>query len=61
MDQFMVDLGAQTDVQIGDEVVLFGHQEDAHVSITEIARKLETIPYEVTCWVSQRVPREHLR
>ncbi len=61
MDQFMVELGLQTDVQIGDEVVLFGHQENAHVSITEIARKLETIPYEVTCWVSQRVPREHLR
>ncbi len=61
MDQFMVDLGAQTDVQTGDEVILFGKQGNEHISIVEISRKLETIPYEVTCWVSRRVPRIHER
>jgi len=61
MDQFMVDLGPKTDVKVGDEVVLFGPQGKEHISIVEIARTLETIPYEVTCWVSKRVPRVHLR
>ena len=61
MDQFMVNLGAQTDVEIGDEVVIFGRQKDAHISIVEVSRKLETIPYEITCWVSRRVARIHYR
>ncbi len=61
MDQFMVDLGPQTDVQAGDEVVLFGAQDKEHITIIEISRMLETIPYEVTCWVSRRVPRVHIK
>ncbi len=61
MDQFMVDLGPKTDVQIGDEVVLYGKQGDEHISIVEVSRRLETIPYEITCWVSRRVPRVHLK
>ncbi|MHB2154990.1 alanine racemase [Calditrichota bacterium GD2] len=62
MDQFLVDLGPRLNgVKVGDEVVLFGKQETAHIKIIEIAEKLETIPYEVTCWVSGRVPRIHLK
>ena len=61
MDQFMVDLGPRTDVAIGDEVVLYGKQGNEHISIVEVSRVLETIPYEVTCWVSKRVPRVHKR
>ena len=62
MDQFLVDLGHNArDIAPGDEVILFGRQGDEHIKIVEIADKLETIPYEVTCWVSRRVPRIHLR
>ena len=61
MDQFLVNLGAESPVKIGDEVVLFGQQEQTRISITEISRKLQTIPYEVTCRISRRVPRVHLK
>ncbi|NOX88185.1 MAG: alanine racemase [Calditrichaeota bacterium] len=61
MDQFMVDLGPATDVKIGDEVVIFGKQGKEHIKIIEIAKTLQTIPYEVTCWISRRVPRIHCR
>ncbi len=62
MDQLLVNLGKNlNNVQIGDEVVLFGPQGTEHIKIVEIAEKLETIPYEVTCWVSRRVPRIHLK
>ncbi len=61
MDQFLVNLGPESPVKIGDEVVLFGQQEQARISITEISRKLQTIPYEVTCRISARVPRVHLK
>jgi len=60
MDQFMVDLGPRTAVKTGDEVVLYGRQGKEHISIVEVARLLQTIPYEVTCNVSARVPRVHI-
>ncbi|MCG8570911.1 MAG: alanine racemase [Spirochaetes bacterium] len=56
MDQCMVDLGPQTDVQLYDDVVLFGAQSGA-ASAEDIGKIINTIPYEVTCFVSKRVPR----
>ncbi len=61
MDQIMVDLGPESDIRPGEEVVLFGRQGDEEVSVYSICEKLQTIPYEVTCWVSARVPRVHTR
>ena len=60
MDQILSDLGTNSSVQVGDEVVLFGEQDNARISIIDLCRKLETIPYEVTCCVSKRVPRVHI-
>jgi len=60
MDQIMVDLGPESDVCPGDEAVLFGRQGDEEVSVYSICEKVQTIPYEVTCWVSARVPRIHI-
>ncbi|TVQ38737.1 MAG: alanine racemase [Spirochaetaceae bacterium] len=56
MDQFMIDVGPDARVQREDEVVLFG-PDPAGPDAEEIAGLLGTIPYEVTCWVSKRVPR----
>lgn len=61
MDQFIVWLGSDTSIKPGDEVVLFGLQEKEHISIIEVSRILKTIPYEITCWISQRVPRVHIK
>jgi alanine racemase len=57
MDQIMIDLGDMKDVRVDDEVVLLGKQGDEEISIYEWCRRLETIPYEVTCGISQRVAR----
>ncbi|MGH7595409.1 MAG: alanine racemase, partial [bacterium] len=57
MDQIMIDLGDMKDVQTGEEVVLLGKQGDEEISIYEWCRRLETIPYEVTCGISRRVAR----
>ena len=58
MDQMMVDVTAVPDVQEGDEAILWG----GTVSDTAetIARKTDTISYEVLCGVSRRVPRVYL-
>lgn len=57
MDQIMVDVGLASEIEVGDEVVLLGQQGQDEITIYEICDKLNTIPYEVTCWVSERVPR----
>ncbi|ACJ75751.1 alanine racemase [Thermosipho africanus Ob7] len=55
MDQFVVE--ADDEVKIGDEVILIGKQGNEFISAEEIADKVGTINYEVTCRISERVPR----
>ena len=56
MDLFMADV-TDVDCKIGDKVEIFGD----HVTATEIADKLDTIPYEVLTSVSTRVKRIYYR
>ncbi|HSK33724.1 MAG TPA: alanine racemase [Propionicimonas sp.] len=57
MDQTMIDLGPQTDVAVGDDVVLVGRSRTEEITTTEIAGLMGTIPYEVTCLITRRVAR----
>jgi alanine racemase len=57
MDNLTVDLGPETEVAPGDEAVLIGAQGEERILAEEVARRLETINYEVTCGISARVPR----
>jgi alanine racemase len=57
MDNITIDLGPETDVGPGEEAVLIGRQGEEEVSAEELAARLETINYEVTCAISPRVPR----
>jgi len=61
MDLTMVDLTEVPDVALGDEVVLFGSQGDAALSIEEVARRSETLPYEIMCTIGKRVTRIYVR
>lgn len=58
MDNVTIDLGADTDVEPGDEAVLIGAQGEEAILAEEVAVRLATINYEVTCGISARVPRE---
>ena len=57
MDMILIDVTDIPDVQAGDEVVIFGRQGDEMISVEELAVKGKTIPYEILCSVSKRVPR----
>jgi alanine racemase len=57
MDNVTIDLGPETEVEPGDEAVLIGAQDGERILAEEVARKLDTINYEVTCGISARVPR----
>ncbi len=52
MDMLAVDVGAVPSVRVGDEAVLWGEG----LPVEEIAAHAGTIPYELLCGVSQRVP-----
>jgi alanine racemase len=58
MDNITVDLGPETEVEPGDEAVLIGSQGEERILSEDVARRLGTINYEVTCGISARVPRE---
>ena len=58
MDQCMIELGKDHKVKRWDKAVLFGCKEDGAVQTADdIARITGTIPYEITCGISKRVPR----
>lgn len=61
MDQCMIDVTGIEDIEVGEEVVLFGEQLGGFISIDEIAEKLGTINYEVVCMISRRVPRVYIK
>lgn len=60
MDQMMVDVGHLPQVRVEDEAVLIGSQGKHSIRTEEIASICHTIPYEVVCWISPRVPRVYL-
>jgi alanine racemase len=57
MDLTTIDVTDIADASVGDEVVLLGRQGSHEITAEELARKLDTISYEVFCGVSARVPR----
>jgi alanine racemase len=57
MDNLTIDLGPETAVEPGAEAVIIGRQGTEEIRAEEIAARLETINYEVTCAISPRVPR----
>lgn len=61
MDLCMVDVTAvEATVESGDEVVLLGAQGSARISADELATWAGTIPYEILCGFSERVPRRYM-
>ena len=53
MDQMAVNISEIDDVNIGDEVILFGKE----LSVDCLAEISNTINYEIVCGISPRVPR----
>ncbi|WFR62486.1 alanine racemase [Paenibacillus amylolyticus] len=65
MDQCMVSLQSfaeeAEEIQVGEEVVLIGHQSGGVITADEVASQLGTIAYEVICMMAHRIPRVYTR
>jgi alanine racemase len=57
MDLMMIDASRIDNVQVGDEVVLMGRDENGEISCTELAEKAGTITWEITTRIGARVRR----
>jgi alanine racemase len=58
MDNLTIELGRETDIEPGEPVMLIGRQDGARILCEEVAARLDTINYEVTCGLSPRVRRQ---
>jgi alanine racemase len=62
MDHCMIDVTNLTQVEIGDEVVLWGRQGEEMITVEEIAQKIRTINYEIVHMPDKkRVPKLFIR
>ncbi|MDP9263969.1 MAG: alanine racemase, partial [Acidobacteriota bacterium] len=60
MDLTLIDVTGIPGVEVGDEVLLLGAAGTRSVTAWDHARLSRTIPYEVLCNISKRVPRQYV-
>lgn len=61
MDWIMLDVTEVPEISVGDEVTLLGGDGRGNrISAEELAERAGTIPYEIYCGISKRVPRIYL-
>ncbi|MCL1791073.1 MAG: alanine racemase [Peptococcaceae bacterium] len=60
MDQTMVDVTGIPDAAVGDEAILIGRSGQDEITAGEMAGWCRTIPYEIVCGISKRVPRVYV-
>jgi alanine racemase len=61
MDQFVVDLGANSLAKTGDEVIVFGNGSQGEYTIDDWTKACGTINYEIVTRIGVRVPRIYSR
>lgn len=62
MDWIMLDVTHIEGISVGDEVTLLGEDRQGNsISAEELAEWAGTIPYELFCGISKRVPRVYLK
>lgn len=61
MDQCMADVTKINNVNIGDEVILFGNDGNNTITVESVAQLMGTINYETICVVGKRVPRVYIQ
>jgi alanine racemase len=61
MDNITVDVGARDSVRLGDRVTIIGSDGHERQTAEEVARRIDTINYEILCGITARVPRVYHR
>lgn len=61
MDQCMIDVTSVNNINVDDEVVLFGEDNNLNLPVECLAEKIGTINYEILCLIGKRIPRIYMR
>ncbi|MFH1541369.1 MAG: alanine racemase [Elusimicrobiota bacterium] len=61
MDMTMIDVTDVKNVAIGDEVVIIGYQGKEKITVEDVAKRTNTINYEIVTSISKRIPRIYTR
>ncbi|MBC2603122.1 alanine racemase [Puniceicoccus vermicola] len=57
MDQTVVDVTKVENLEVGEKAVIIGRSESSEITVSEFSRWTDSIPWEVFCSVTKRVPR----
>lgn len=60
MDWTILDVTEVPNVKVSDEVILIGEKSELKVSAEELAEKVNSISYEITCGINRRVSRKYV-
>ncbi len=61
MDLTAIDVTEIGGIHVGEMVTLVGQDGPEHITLSEIASKANTIPYEILCGIGRRVPKLYLK
>jgi alanine racemase len=60
MDLTIIDITGIPGVEVGDEVILIGESGKRKITAWDLASHAQTIPYEILCGITARVPRMYV-
>lgn len=61
MDQCMIDVSAVNNINVGDEVIVFGNGGDSRITLEELAQNAGTVPHEILSLTGNRIPRVYIK
>ncbi|MCL1923590.1 MAG: alanine racemase [Propionibacteriaceae bacterium] len=60
MDHIMVDIGASSDIEVGEQVTLMGRDRSEVIGADDLGKLAGTISYEVLCGLTDRLSRMYI-
>jgi alanine racemase len=60
MDRISIKLKNKVETKINEDVILLGESKNHKITAWDWCKILNTIPYEITCSISNRVPRKYI-
>ncbi|NFA42923.1 UNVERIFIED_ORG: alanine racemase [Clostridium botulinum] len=61
MDQCMIDVTDIDNVNVGDEVIILGEDDNLKLTANDLANSMGTINYEILCMLKYRIPRVYIK
>ncbi len=61
MDQCMIDVSSVNNINVGDEVIVFGNGGDSNISLETLAKNAGTVPHEILSLTGNRTPRVFIK